>query len=147
MKKFKLLTIFTMSFLYVSVGVSHFTNPDFFKIIMPKYIPYHNFFIFSSGFFEILFGLMMLHKKTRRKGALGLIFLLMLVFPANIYLNNSYEAQELIGISSQGAFIRLFFQIPLIVLAYWHSQNKTSKIFDALCSIIFFPTIIYFLTL
>ena len=147
MKKFKFFTIIILSIFYINVGITHFTNPEFFLGIMPPYIPYHDFFVYLSGFFELLFGLMILFKKTRYYGGIGLLFLLIAVFPANVYLYQSAEAQEILNISKSGAFIRLFFQAPLIVLAYWHAKEETSYKFDIISSVIFFPTIIYFLTL
>ena len=114
---------------------------------MPPYIVFHEFFVYLSGFFEILFGLMIFFKNTRYFGGIGLMFLLITVFPANIYLYQSTEAQEILNISKSGAFIRLFFQAPLIILAYWHAKEETSYKFDIISFVIFFPTIIYFLTL
>ena len=114
---------------------------------MPPYIPYHDFFVYLSGFFELLFGLMILFKKTRYYGGIGLLFLLIAVFPANIYLYQSVEAQEILNFNKSGAFIRLFFQAPLLILAYWHANEETSHKFDVISSLMFFPTIIYFLTL
>jgi len=147
LKKFKFFTIIILSLFYINVGISHFTNPEFFLPIMPPYIPYHKFFIYLSGFFEVLFGLMIIFKKTRFIGGIGLLILLVVVFPANIYLYHSSIAQEALGISQSGAFIRLFFQIPLIILAYWHANEKTSQNFQIIASLSFFPTIIYFLSL
>ena len=147
MKKIKTLTIYVLGIFYLNVGITHFTNPDFFLVIMPPYLYYQEFFVYLSGFFEILFGLMIVFKKTRYFGGMGLLFLLIAVFPANIYLYQSAEAQEILNISKSGAFIRLFFQAPLIILAYWHANEETSYKFDVISSVIFFPTIIYFLTL
>ena len=90
---------------------------------------------------------MILLKKFRRVGALGIFFLLILVFPANIYLYQSSNAQEILSITKMDALIRLPFQIPLLILAYWHSKDFNSKFFNIFCLIIFIPTIIYFLTL
>ena len=147
MKKFKFFTTIILSLFYVNVGITHFTNPEFFLGIMPPYIPFHDFFVYLSGFFEVLFGLMILFKKTRFYGGIGLLCLLIAVFPANIYLYQSAEAQEILNFNKSGALIRLFFQVPLLILAYWHAQEKTSNYFDFISSVIFFPTIIYFLTL
>ena len=147
MKKFKFFTIIILSLFYINVGITHFTNPEFFLVIMPPYIPFHDFFVYLSGFFEVLFGLMILFKKTRYYGGIGLLCLLIAVFPANIYLYQSAEALEILNFNKSGALIRLFFQVPLLILAYWHAQEKTSNYFDFISSLIFFPTIIYFLTL
>ncbi len=147
MKKLKFITIIILSLFYINVGIAHFTNPEFFNVIMPPYIPCQNLFVYLSGFFEVLFGLMIIFKKTRYFGGIGLLFLLIAVFPANIYLYQSTEAQEILNISKSGALIRLFFQAPLIILAYWHAKEETSHKFDIISSVIFFPIIIYFLTL
>ena len=114
---------------------------------MPSYIPYSEFFVYLSGLFEALFGFMIIFKKTRFYGAWGIFLLLIAVYPANIYLYSSYEAQEILNITKEGSFIRLFYQIPLLILSYWHSLEKSSYKMDLFASAIFFPTIIYFLTL
>jgi len=145
--KYKLITVFILSILYINVGITHFTNPDFFLVIVPDYLPYHMFLIYVSGLFEVILGFMLLFKKTRKYAGLGLIFLLILVFPANIFLYQSAEAQTVYGISENKAFVRLFFQAPLILLAFWHSLSKEYKYFDIFCGIIFIPTIVYFISL
>ena len=147
MKKIKTLTIYILGIFYLNVGITHFTNPDFFLVIMPPYLHYQEFFVYLSGLFEILFGLMIIFKKTRFYGAWGIFFLLIAVFPANIYLYSSYEAQEILSITKEGSFIRLFYQIPFLILSYWHSLEKSSYKMDIFASAIFFPTIIYFSTL
>ena len=147
MKNFKLISIYTLSLFYINVGINHFINPGFFTVIVPPYIPYSIFLVYLSGFFEILFGSMIIFKKSRHYGAIGLFLLLIFVFPANVYLYQSYEAQEILNISKDGSFIRLFFQIPLLILAYWHSKKKTSKKINLVGTLIFVPTIIYFLSL
>ena len=82
----KALCLLVLCFLYVSVGVKHFTNPAYFLAIMPQYIPYHKFMVYLSGFLEIVFALIMIFKKTRFYGCWGIIILLIAVFPTNIYL-------------------------------------------------------------
>ena len=143
----KNISIYIMSLLYILVGIKHFSDPNFFLKIMPEYLNYHLELVYISGFFEILFGILLIFKKTRFFGAWGVFILLICVFPANIYLYNSEAAQIALDISKSQALMRLPFQIPLLILAYWHSNEKSSKNFSAFCIIIFIPTIIYFSTL
>jgi len=143
----KNISIYIMSLLYVLVGIKHFLDPNFFLKIMPEYLNYHLELVYLSGFFEILFGILLIFKKTRFIGAWGVFILLICVFPANIYLYNSEAAQIALDISKSQALIRIPFQIPLLILAYWHSNEKSSKNFSTFCIIIFIPTIIYFSTL
>ena len=115
----KLILIIISSIFYTIVGIKHFINPEFFLAIMPPYLPYHLELVYISGFFEILFGIMILFPRYRFYGSIGLILLLLAVFPANIYLAQSKEAQVAIGASQQIATWRLPIQGLLIFVAYW----------------------------
>jgi len=96
---------------------------------------------------EIILGLSLLFKETRKIGSWGIILLLISIFPANIYLYISEIPRQELNISRTQALIRMPFQIPLIILAYWHSQKSETEILSIICSILFVPTIIYFLTI
>ena len=115
----KSILIIISSIFYTIVGVKHFIEPDYFLSIIPPYLPFHIELVYISGFFEILFGLIILFPKYRYYGSIGLILLLIAVFPANIYLAQSKEAQEAIGASQQIAIWRLPMQGILIWIAYW----------------------------
>lgn len=144
---FKMLCLLVLTFLYISVGVKHFTNPNFFLAIMPPYIPYHNFMVYLSGALEIVFALMMLFKKTRFYGCWGIILLLIAVFPANIYLYNSEIPQKILSVTKLEALIRLPYQLPLLLFAFWHSKEESSIRLDFLCFLFFPPTVYYFINL
>ena len=136
-----------MSFLYVIIGVKHFIDPEFFITIVPPIIEFKKEAVYLSGLLEIIFGAFLLFNKTRKIGALGIICLLFMVFPANIYLYVSDIPRDILNISKQQALIRMPFQIPLIIISYWHSKEIHSKIFSIICICLFPPTILYFLTL
>ena len=146
-KNYKSVTILVMSIMYVFIGVKHFTDPQYFINITPPQIEYKSFAVYFTGLLEVLGGLLILNKKTRKAGAYILIFLLIIVFPANIYLYLSEIPQQLLGISKTQALIRMPFQAPLIVIAYWHSKENHPKWVDCFSAIIFLPTIIYFLSI
>ena len=143
--KYKALTILTMSFMYTYIGIKHFINPQYFLNITPLQIPYKLFVVYFTGLLEILVGLLLLIPKTRKIGAYMIIFLLIIVFPANIYLYVSDIPQQLLGISKTQALIRMPFQIPLLLLAYWHSKENHPRRMAIFYCTIFLPTIIYFL--
>ena len=136
-----------MSFLYIIVGIKHFVDVEYFVSIVPNYISWKKEAVFISGFFEILLGILLLFHKTRKLAAWGIIMLLIAVFTANIYLYVSDIAREILNISKIDALIRMPFQIPLIIISYWHSKKISSKIFSKTCIILFIPTIIYFISL
>ena len=115
----KSILIVISSIFYTIIGIKHFIELDYFLSIIPPYLPFHIELVYISGFFEILFGLMILFPKYRYYGSIGLILLLIAIFPANIYLAQSKEAQEAIGASQQIAIWRLPIQGILIWIAYW----------------------------
>ncbi len=123
MKKIKNISIIIMSFFYIYVGIQHFIDPSWFVQIMPPYLPFHYEAVYISGFFEIIFGILILVPKTRYVASWGLILLLISVYPANIYLAFNQAPQQAIGISQFFAsWIRLPIQFIFIGLAYWHSK-------------------------
>ena len=115
----KSFLIIISSIFYVIVGIKHFIEPEYFLSIVPPYLPYHLELVYISGLFEILFGLLILFPKYRYYGAIGLILLLVAVFPANIYLAQSKEAQEALGAPQEIATWRLPIQGVLIWIAYY----------------------------
>ena len=147
LEKYKILTIFVMGVMYVFIGIKHFTDPQYFLDIVPPQLPFKLFLVYLTGLIEVVGGAAILTPKTRKAGAYLLIFLLVSVFPANIYLYVSETPQSLLGISETDALIRMPFQIPLILLAYWHSKKNHPKWVAYLSSLVFPPTIIYFLSI
>ena len=122
--KFKTLFIYLMGIGYIWVGVQHFIDTSFFLKIMPPSFPLHKESVYVSGVLEIQFGSGIIIKKTRFYASWGIILLLIAVYPANIYLAFSDDAQQAISVSSFFAsWIRLPIQFALIALAYFSSKN------------------------
>ena len=144
---YKLFTILVMSFMYVFIGIRHFTDPQYFLDIVPPQLPFKLFLVYLTGLIEVVGGAAILLPKSRKEGAYLLIFLLISVFPANIYLYVSETPQNLLGISKMDALIRMPFQIPLILLAFWHSKENHPNWVALVSSLVFIPTIIYFLSI
>ena len=119
----KFITILTMSCFYMNVGVKHFVEPEWFLQIMPPNFPHHYQAVYWSGFFELLFGFLLINPKTRFIAGWGIIFVMITVFPANLYL--AVNDGAVMGISKELAWGRLPFQYIFIGLAYWHAQDKT----------------------
>ena len=45
-----------MGIIYSILGVLHFTNTQFYRPLMPKFLPAHDFLIYLSGIAEIVLG-------------------------------------------------------------------------------------------
>ena len=116
----KYLSLMVMGIFYISIGISHFTSPIWYVQIVPPYLPYELELVYISGLFEILFGGMLLFKKTRFLAGWGLILLLIAVYPANIYLAQTNGAA--MNTTPLIAWGRLPVQFIFVGLAYWHSK-------------------------
>ena len=145
--KFKIFSIYIIALFYISAGITHYTNYHFFEALIPPVLKFKSEIVYVSGIIEIVLGLLLCLKKTRHKAALGIILLLIAVFPANLYLCFSELPRKVLGISINQAFIRLPFQIPLMIIAYWHSIKKSSTKFSGICSFLFIVTVIFFLSI
>ena len=93
----KFITILIMSCFYMNVGVKHFVEPEWFLQIMPPQFPNHYEAVYLSGFFELLFGFLLINPQTRFLAGWGIIFVMIAVFPANLYL--AVSNGEAMGIS------------------------------------------------
>ena len=121
----KRLSIYSLGFGYLMIGVNHFLDPDFFLKIMPPYLPWHLELVYISGAFEIVLGLSLMISKLRKYAAWGIIFLLIAVYPANIYLAFNEAPQKALDISPfLASWVRLPIQFVLLGFAYWHSKEQ-----------------------
>ena len=114
-----------MAAFYVIAGVYHFINPDFYKKIMPPWLPGHYFIIYFTGFCEIVFGLLLIPKQTRKPAAWSIIVLLVVVFPANIQMMLNYWHAQSPYLWL--AILRLPIQLLLIWWAYIFARKRKIK--------------------
>ena len=122
MMNFKFITIIIMSCFYMNVGVKHFIEPEWFLQIMPPNFPHHYEAVYWSGFFELLFGFLLINPMTRQLAGWGIIFVMITVFPANLYL--AVTDGVAMNISIELAWGRLPFQYVFIGLAFWHAKDN-----------------------
>ncbi|CAN5279211.1 DoxX family protein [soil metagenome] len=123
--KIKVFWLYTMVVLYVAAGINHFIKPNIYLSIVPSYLPYHVELVYISGACEILFGLLLIPFLTRKWAALGIILLLIAVFPANVqmmlnYLHTNHPYTWV-------TILRLPLQIVLIRWAYKYYKRPALK--------------------
>lgn len=117
---------YLMGFLYALAGVTHFLAPRRFARIVPPQLSRPRALVYLSGVAEIVFGLGVLIRRTRRASAWGIVALLIAVFPANVYMATDDLAVELVpdryaGAARIAAWIRLPLQGVLILWAWWYT--------------------------
>lgn len=105
--------LYIMAAAYTAAGIYHFVNPRFFENIVPPALPAPKLLVYVSGVFEILFGIGVLFPTTQSYSAVGIILLLIAVFPANIYMAVGEKFKKI------PAWIR-YGRLPLqFVLIWW----------------------------
>lgn len=71
----------------LGAGVTHFVNPTFFDAIVPPWMPFgERFWTIVSGIAEVLIGIGVLRRSTRKRAALAAFVLFVAVYPANLYM-------------------------------------------------------------
>lgn len=105
---------------FTVAGAWHFLHPHFYLRIMPPYIPLHRAAVAVSGACEMAGGIGLLIPRLRRAAALGLLALLVAVFPAN--LNMALHPAQF-GISPLLLWLRLPLQPLLMAWVWWAARD------------------------
>ena len=72
--------------IFVGAGVLHFLAPGAYERIMPPYLPLHRELVYLSGALEIAGGMGLFAERTRSFAGIGLVLLLLGVWPANLQM-------------------------------------------------------------
>ena len=100
--------------LFLVAGTLHFLFPKPYRAIIPDYLPAPDLLVAVSGAAEIAGGAGLLLRSTRRAAGVGLILLLIAVFPANIEAVRLLRARGVSGWLEALAWMRLPLQAVLI---------------------------------
>ena len=97
----------------IVAGAAHFLNPEFFDAIVPPWAPGSaRFATYASGVAELLVGLGIVTRRTRRLALWSAAALFVAVYPANLYMAWDWRDRELAD--RLVAYGRLPLQIPMI---------------------------------
>ena len=111
--------------LFVAAGANHFINMDFYVSIMPPYLPAHVELVMLSGVFEVLGGVGLMLPQSRRIAAIGVILLMIAVFPANVYM--AMTPEQFPQFSVLALYLRLPLQFVLMAWAWWIFKQTRIK--------------------
>lgn len=109
------ISLYSMSAIYVIAGMCHFLSPKFYIKITPKWVPCPVFVNILVGLIEIVLGVFLLSTATRYYAAIGVIALLIAVFPANVV---HFKKSKRKGKHTLLTLLRLPIQALLIYWAY-----------------------------
>ena len=109
---------------FTVAGVLHFLKSAMYMKIMPPYIPWHLPLVYASGAAEIAGGLGILVPTLRRLAALGLVALLIAVFPANVYMATNPAEAGASALPAAALWGRLLLQPIFIWWVLWSTKER-----------------------
>lgn len=121
----KRVSWFLLALLYALAGLNHFLDPGFYLRMMPPYLPWHEGLVALSGVAEIALGLAVLLPRLRPWAGLGLVALLLAVFPANLHM--ALHPEDFASFPSWGLYLRLPVQLLLIAWAWWATRPEPER--------------------
>jgi uncharacterized membrane protein len=113
-----------LALFFIGAGAAHFIAPTPYLAIMPPGLPWPAALVFVSGVAEIAGGAGVLWRRTRRFAGLGLVLLLIAVFPANIYA--AMHGMQVGGraVAPWILWLRLPVQAALVAWVYFTSWKE-----------------------
>lgn len=123
--------LYVMGPFYVVAGVLHFVVPQLYVQIIPPFLPAPLALVYLSGIAEVAVGLGVLVSRTRRYAAWGTVALLLVIYPANIYMAVSGVVVDgMPGGGDPSALVRwgrLPLQAVLVLWALWYTNPSTDS--------------------
>jgi uncharacterized membrane protein len=113
-----------LGLLFVGAGALHFRAPEVYGQIVPPYLPLHRELVYLSGALEIVGGIGLLPERTRRAAGVGLILLLIAVWPANVQMLLDARAVEKPAWWVALLWARLPLQVVLIAWVWRVSRSR-----------------------
>jgi uncharacterized membrane protein len=106
---------YALAGLLLVMGVLHFVVPRPFMRIVPPFLGNPRLWTYVSGVAELISGGLLLSSRTRNLGGWAAAATIVAVYPANIWM--AVDAGRPDDPASTAAWVRLPFQIPLVVWA------------------------------
>lgn len=114
------LALYLMAGFYLFAGINHFINPDFYYGLIPEFVPFPVFTNYLVGVIEVVLGILLLFKKSRRFSAKGIVLLLVLLIPSHIYfIMIGSCVPDGLCIDEWISWSRLIVGQPLLILWAW----------------------------
>ncbi len=111
------LLIYVYVVFFISAGVNHFLNPQFYDAIVPDFIPFPRLVHQITGLIEIVLPLLLL-TRFRKEAALLMIIFLVILYGANLYIWVNNLPYGRTYFTNQQHFFRFLLQVLYIYITY-----------------------------
>jgi uncharacterized membrane protein len=124
---FQCLALLLFAMCFVASGIAHFVLTASYAQIVPPYLPWPRALVYVTGVGEILCGLGLPYKPTRRVAAWGSVGLLIALFPANLYMAMAHV--DYAG-PAWVLWARLPLQVPLMAWGWVYTRRVPPRYAD-----------------
>jgi uncharacterized membrane protein len=111
------LLIYVYVVFFISAGLNHFLNPQFYDAIVPDFIPFPRLVHQITGVIEIILPLFLL-TRFRKEAALLMMIFLVLLYGANLYVWINDLPYGRTYFTNQQHFFRFLLQVLYIYITY-----------------------------
>jgi len=111
------LLIYVYVVFFISAGLNHFLNPQFYDAIVPDFIPFPRLIHQITGVIEIILPLFLL-TRFRKEAALLMMVFLVLLYGANLYVWINDLPYGRTYFTNQQHFFRFLLQVLYIYITY-----------------------------
>ena len=111
------LLIYVYVVFFISAGLNHFLNPQFYDAIVPDFIPFPRLIHQITGVIEIILPLFLL-TRFRKEAALLMMIFLVLLYGANLYVWINDLPYGRTYFTNQQHFFRFLLQVLYIYITY-----------------------------
>ena len=111
--------LYLMAAIYIVAGLNHFRVPGLYQRMIPPALPNPKALNILSGLAEFILGIALCVPAVSSWAALGIIALLVAVFPANVYMYTNERAG--MGVPKWVLLLRMPLQLALIAWAYFYT--------------------------
>ncbi len=124
---FELSARIAMSIMLLFTAIGHFAFTKGMSMMIPKFIPFKETFVYLTGIFEVLLAIGLLITKFKITSAWMLILFLLLILPVNIYASiNNINYQK--GTFDGNGLSYLWFRIPLQIFFILWTYISTIRV-------------------
>ena len=111
------LLIYVYVVFFISAGLNHFLNPQFYDALVPNFIPFPRLVHQITGVIEIILPLFLL-TRFRKEAALLMMIFLVLLYGANLYVWINDLPYGRTYFTNQQHFFRFLLQVLYIYITY-----------------------------
>jgi uncharacterized membrane protein len=111
------LLIYVYVVFFISAGINHFLNPQFYDALVPDFIPFPRLVHQITGVIEIILPLFLL-TRFRKEAALLMIIFLVVLYGANLYVWVNNLPYGRTYFTNQQHFFRFLLQVLYIYITY-----------------------------